>query len=324
MPWFPQTTAPVELRVAVLRKVARGRPNAGWRLLFGLLQRQMLMSTHIQRPSWRDWAIAWSGGVTNSAYWHQVEACAHLLVVHLGDDVGRWKALIEKFENLPDPVQKEFLDRMKGFSDRDLDDETRRQVSDALRDKVSWHRKFAHTDWAIRAEILSEMEKLQRCFEPADPVKRIVWLFGPHWKVLKKLEGKEKLVGELRRSSLRDLLVQVGWQGVLRLIDAVESPEDVGEAFAGIGSSESEARILPALLISAGEKAARFAWGYAWESFQKKGWDWVNGLRTDEWSAEEVARVLVVLPFERRTWEFAAEKGAEVATWYWENTEALH
>ena len=100
----------------------------------------------------------------------------------------------------------------------------------------------------------------------------------------------------------------------------MEAPEEVGAVFAAIGSAESEARILPALLVSADEKAARFARGYIWGRFQKQGWDWVNRLKMDDWSAEQIARVLVVLPFERRTWELPPEKGDEVATWYWSNT----
>ena len=30
-------------------------------------------------------------------------------------------------------------------------------------------------------------------------------------------------------------------------------------------------------------------------------------------------RFLAFMPFERRTWEFAAARGDEVATWYWEH-----
>ena len=64
-------------------------------------------------------------------------ACAHLLVEQLGDDIERWKTLIQQFENLPGPVQKEFLERLSGFAERHLDEETRRAVSDTIREKIS-------------------------------------------------------------------------------------------------------------------------------------------------------------------------------------------
>ena len=40
----------------------------------------------------------------------------------------------------------------------------------------------------------------------------------------------------------------------------------------------------------------------------KDSQDWVDRLKMDDWSAEQMARFLVYLPFERRTWELAAAR----------------
>ena len=109
--------------------------------------------------------------------------------------------------------------------------------------------------------------------------------------------------------ALREILDEGGWQDVLRLVETVEAPEEVGVVLATIGFAESERSILPELLVSAGEKAARFAGGFVRRSFDGEGWDWVDRLTLDGWSAEEMAQLLVFLPFERKTWKFAAEKG---------------
>ena len=58
-PGLPQTTATVEERVKVLRKLVERWRDAGWRLLVGLLPDQPT-SMPIQRPSWQDWAFGWS------------------------------------------------------------------------------------------------------------------------------------------------------------------------------------------------------------------------------------------------------------------------
>jgi transcriptional regulator with XRE-family HTH domain len=317
-PWLPQTTAPVEERVGVLKKLAKSRRDAGWRLLVGLLPNQRPMTMH-HRPLWRDWAIGWSTQVPSTDYWHQVVACALLLVEHLDDDIERWKALIDQYDNLPGPVQTKFLERLNGFAESALDEGTRRAVSDAIRAKVSLHRKYASTKWALPGEILAELENVQRRYEPADPVRRYAWLFVSHWQVLEIREHLEKPADELRRSALQEILDQGGWEGIQRLIQEVETPEAVGIAFAEIGSRETDATILPALLTPADEKAFRFAGGYIQVRFRKEGRDWVDRLKMDHWSSEEIARFLAFLPFERRTWEFAAEKGDEVSSWYWNN-----
>ena len=80
---------------------------------------------------------------------------------------------------------------------------------------------------------------------------------------------------------------------------------------------KATANILPELLLSAGEHAARFAGGYVKNRFQKQGWDWVNRLDMRGWSAKEVAQFLTLLPFERKTWAFAEKHNDEVATAYW-------
>jgi transcriptional regulator with XRE-family HTH domain len=323
MPWFPQTTAPVGERVKVLRELARRRPEAGWRLLVSLLSGQVPPSSPIHRPMWRDWALSWSGRVTNAEYWHQVGACAHLLVEHLGKDLGRWEQLLEQFDNLPEPVQREFLGRLNDLDVTTLDAKFRRAITDALREKVSRHRRYSDADWALPGEVLSELERVQSRFEPEDAVARNAWLFGPHWSVSEKLEGQGVDVAKRRRAGLRDVLSQAGWKGILGLVEAAEAPEEVGEALGEDGSNENEARILPAFLGSLDEKVSRFARGFVLGRYRTKGWDWVSRLDTKSWSAEEMARLLLDLPFERRTWEFAASKGPEVAEYYWKYTPAL-
>jgi hypothetical protein len=317
MPWLPQTTAPIEERVNVLKMLVRERPGAGWRLLVGLLPNQQAFSTATYRPLWRDWALGWTSKVSTASYWQQFEACAHLLIQHLGDDIERWKVLIQQFENLPGPVQRQFLERLSGFAERVLDEGTRRVLSDLIRAKISLHRRFADTNWALQADTLTELESVRVRFEPEDAVRRNAWLFRPRWQLSETPEGEAERLEVLCPQALRDILDEGGWQALLRLVEAAEAPEEVGSVLATIGFTGSDGNILPELLVSAGDKAVRFAGGYVKKSFKEQGWDWVNGLQMTAWSAEEVGRFLVFLPFERKTWAVAAQHGDEVATVYW-------
>jgi hypothetical protein len=317
MPWLPQTTAPIEERVKVLQMLVRRRPEAGWRLLVALLPNQQAFSTATYRPMWRDWALGWNSKVSAASYWQQVEACAHLLIEHLGDDIERWKALIQQFENLPGPVQRQFLERLSGFAERALDEGTRRVFSDLIRAKISLHRRFADTNWALQAEMLTELERVRMRFEPEDAVLRNAWLFRPRWQLSETPEGEAERLDVLCPQALRDILDDGGWQALLRLVKAAEAPEEVGSVLATIGVTGSDSNILPGFLVSAGDEAFRCAGGFVNKRFKERGWDWVNGLQMTGWSAEEVGRFLGFLPFERKTWAVAAQHGDEVATVYW-------
>ena len=323
MPWFPQTTAPVEERLKVLRMLMQRRPDAGWRLLLALLPNTIATATEIHRPSWRDWALPWSERGMNAGYWHQVSTCARLLVEGMGEDVGRWMALIKHFGHLPAPADREFLARLSENAEKTINEEIRRDLSDTIRERVALHRRYSDAKWALPEKVLAELEKVQRRFEPKDVIRRIGWLFGPRWRVLERLADNEERVEQDRHTAIQGILDQEGWPGVVRLIEAVEAPEEVGIVFATVKFSDSDARILPALVIEDDEKSARFARGYIWGKFRKEGWDWVERLDLRDWSAEAKARVLVVLPFGKKTWQSADRMGIEVAKWYWEHTPPL-
>jgi transcriptional regulator with XRE-family HTH domain len=318
-PWLPQTSAPAEERIKILKKLVESRRDAGWRLLIGLLPNQLPFSTEIYRPLWRDWALDWVGRPPTTDQWQQAVASAHLLLEQLGEDLERWKEIIRLFEHLPGPARTEFLERLNALATRPLDGNARDAISESLRKKVSEHRRFANANWVLPAQVLSELEKLQRAFEPEDPVRRNAWLFGRHWQVLDILEGMGG-VDEVRRSTLQEIFDRGGWEGIQRLVREVEAPEAVGIALADLCPDQTELRILPDFLSLDDEKTLLFAKAYVAGRFRKERWDWVNRLKMDHWSVEEVGQLLVALPFERKTWDFAAAKGDEVATWYWNNS----
>ena len=323
MPWRPQTTAPVEERIKVLEKVIQTRPHAGWQLLSGLLLNKQPFSMDIHRPQWRDWALARSASTPATDYWKQASACARLLIEHTGDDIERWKALIQEFEHLPGPVQKEFLERLSSLASATLDGETRRAVSELIREKVSLHRKFAGTNWALTADMLEELERVERRFEPEDAVRRNAWLFKPRWQLSETPEAEAERLEKRCPEALRQVIQEGGWKDVLKLVELVDAPEEVGTALAELDVGQLEKKILPGLLLAAGEKAARCAGGYARRRFQREAWDWVNRVDMHRWSGENVARFLVFLPFERKTWEFAAERGELVNARYWKSALAF-
>lgn len=322
MPWFPQTTVSVDERLKVLQKLIQSRPEAGWRLLLSLIPHRQVVSTPTYVPSWRDWALVWSPGVTNAAYWRQVGASARMLIELLGRDVSKWSALIKELDNLPLEVQQEFIGRLERFAASGIDEDTRRTLSEALRQKLAWQRHFPQANSTMSAEVLTQLENVRACFEPTDPVRKNAWLFRPRWEVAESLGylDQEERVDEMRQIALRDIFAQRGWPGILDLARAVEAADEVGLTFADISSGEAESGILPDLLASPEKQLARFAEGYVWRCSRKRGWNWVADLDTREWSTEEIGRLLVILPFQRQTWELTAEKGDAAAEWYWSHT----
>ena len=210
MPWYPQTSAPAAERVKILESVSKKHPKAGWKLLLELLPTTHSMVSTNHRPAFQNWALRWSEDATRADYAFQVEACAHLVAERAGNDLGRLKDAIEVFEYLPPSARTELLKRMSNIDPFASKADDRRNLAEALREKVSRHRQFAEASWALAEQVLGELDCVRMRLEPDDVVARNAWLFGDYWKVqwqVKQHGGEEedadKAVERLRATGLR-------------------------------------------------------------------------------------------------------------------------
>jgi transcriptional regulator with XRE-family HTH domain len=324
MPWYPQTTAPVEDRVRILQNVAKRHPKAGWRLLLELLPTSHSGVLTNARPSFRNWTLDWSEGATRADYAFQVEACADLAVELAGTDATRLKDAFEVFENLPPSARTKLLDRVASIAPDTLNTDDRRTLAEALREKVNRHRQFATTDWALKGTVLEQLDKVRERFEPGDAVAKNSWLFGDYWKVRWQFErqgGEEedadKTVERLRTKAIDEIRTEKGWDGVLELAGAAASPDQVGCAVAAAGIEGDDARVLPRLLTDGRKGIAEFAKGYVRVRQYRQGWEWVEAIPLDRWSDDQIVEFALALPSEHKAWDIAATRGPKVEEQYW-------
>ena len=202
-----------------------------------------------------------------------------------------------------------------------LDSNSRRMITETLRDKVGRHRQFSDTDWVLPENILTQLEAAMRRFEPEDVVTRHAWLFDEIRSVQERAGGKaEAEIATLRRAALQEVQGQRGWDGVLALAEAARASDEVGALFAESASANDDLKALPGLLRSSSEKITSFLRGYVWRRFQLSGWDWIKGMDTTTWYPREIAEVSLALPpFGQPTWDFVASKGQSVEEYYWRN-----
>lgn len=328
LPWLPQTTASVEQRIRVLRILPRKVPDIGWRLLLDLLPTFNSTSSYTRRPSWHDWALNWSQGIPNAEYWQQIQACGDLLIKLVGTDTGRWVDVIEQFENFPESAQARLIGRLREFDISALETAAQKKISDALREKINWHRSYPDADWVLPADTLDELEGVKERFEPQDLLARYLWLFShPHLidGLQDSWQRREEKFFQLRRDALEEILHHDGWPRVLELVGASEESREVGLVLGKAQLLESDAPILPPLLISENKKLVDFAIGYGIGRFTNAGWDWIKKLEVDQWTPEQAGRFLAYVPYsERKTWEFVENLGTRVAKEYWSQVHGFY
>jgi transcriptional regulator with XRE-family HTH domain len=324
MPWYPQTTAPVEDRVRILQSVARRHPKAGWRLLLELLPTSHSAVSMNARPSFRNWTLDWSEGASRADYAFQVEACADLAVELAGIHATRLKDALQVFENLPPSARTKLLDRIEGIAPDTLKTDDRRPLAETLREKVNRHRQFAAADWALKGPVLERLDRLRERLEPGDAVARNAWLFGDYWKVRwqferqgGEVEDADKMVEQLRTQAINEIRTEKGWDGVLELTGIAASPDQVGWAVGAASNEGDDARVLPQLLADGRKGIAEFAKGYVRVRRKRQGWEWVEALPLARWSDDQIVEFALALPSEHEVWDIAATRGPKVEEQYW-------
>ncbi len=333
MPWYPQTTVPVEDRVTLLYSLAKSYPDVVWKLLLELLKHHPSLDL-ICRPSYQNWALDWTGSVTRGDAVFQLDATSNLMVELAGKDPARLKDAIRTFESLPESGRTRLLDRITELVPSELIHEDRRALAEAIREKVNRHRRFEHTDWAMKEDVLKRLDQVREHIEPEDLVSRNGWLFGDYWKIRDEIaRGKVSLdedetvvtkqLEEMRGAALKAVREERGWDGVLALAEIAESPGDVGLTVGISDAAGDDARILPALLVSPVKKLAQFAKVFVAAKRHIKGPEWTGQLKMDEWSDAESLEFALALPPERTVWDIVAKRGVKTEEEYWKKLRDL-
>jgi transcriptional regulator with XRE-family HTH domain len=322
--WYPQTTAGVDKRIAVLRTMAERTPSVAWKVLFAMLPEWHSTSIPTHHPVWQNWLAGWEAGASGEDYWKQVEAAAELITQLVGSDPLRWNKVLEDLQWIPDPYRKQLIDRLKHFPVEELEQDERRQLAEHVRKTVQSHRDFADADWSLPEETISELEAALPVLRPEGLQERYAWLFAP-WIDLEgyreEYEAMQAEVDRLRRDALVEIIEEEGLGGVLGLAELAESPGEVGGTLAHCGD-RFDIDILPRLLRSSDENQRVLATRYAGIRIQKSGWDWVRTLPLNKWDSKDAGLFLAQARLLPETLEFAATTSGSVSEEFWKSVPA--
>lgn len=243
--------------------------------------------------------------------YNQFDQYAKLAVEQSGTDSGRMICLIESavegWRNAPFQTLAEHLKRNVSH----LSSEQRFSVWEALRKKYC----FLHIQAAKAGENQEWFKKrddsvaaLIRLYEPSDPQYRYLPLFNLAAEFEEQdISGKsqEEVAADIerrRRNAVEEIWKTAGTEELLAFASRSEMSQLIGKFFGEIASADVDSELLPGKLRF---DIAGDYWpiaGYVAGRFAKGGWSWVEGLVLTDWSAEQRAMLLVLLPFNEYTW----------------------
>lgn len=323
LPWFPQTLAPIDKRIASIKAIKEDFPDVAWKLILSLLPNQHLTSSGAYKPHWNNnIAKDWEPNVTKNDYWVQITSYAEIAVDMAENDLDKLCKLVEYLNNLPKPSFDTVLKHLSSKSITDLPEKERLPLWTKLREFSRKHRRYSDAAWALEPKIVKKIEVVADRLTPSKPEGLYKHLFSDRdFDLLEKTgnwEEQRKILDEKRQHAIQTILNIKGSQGIIEFVNMVDSPNQVGLALGIVADKAIDTVLLPEYLDTEDNNHCQFVSGFVWSRYQKQGWQWVDDLDRSKWSMIQNCQFLIYLSFEKETWLRVKKWLKDSESSYWE------
>jgi len=330
--WLPQTYTPLEGRLRVLDRLRISYPDTAWKLMLALLPSGYDSISPSPHPHWRDYQIEEGETVTYGLIAEGSEAISRKLLEDVARDTRRWGSLIEILPDLDPKLRAETIAKLAAAENTITDQEHRGVIWAALRELLHNHRNIPEADWALPASELAEIERVYDRYAPADPVRRVAWLFAPHVNLPNPAGGDydadEKALVRLRKEAVESLLKSQNFDALLALARNLDAAGFVGGAIAESSEKDKYLETVYArALRSTVKQEGDLAYGMIFTLSRREPTGWSEALvkraLDEHWGDEAVVRILIALPDGPDTWRLAASAGEQVEREFWSKVRTL-
>jgi addiction module HigA family antidote len=337
--WMPQTAAPLDERVAILKSMARKFPEVAWKICVTQFASFNDVGDYTHKPRWRPDGFGFGEPhPTRGPTYDFVREMVEMALTWQGYSQPMLCDLVERIHNLAPEHQTAVWKLIQAWSTTATDNEKA-----VVREKIrvsSLSQRAARR--AKRAEhqtnLVPNAKAAYDALEPADVINRNAWLFTSAWvdETAEELENiedmdyhlREERVARLRASAMHEVHAQLGLKGLLDLATA-------GGASGAVGWISASEILQPAELIELVQMAYEAARRSASDAPQLRSlissalWAMANEAERESvllkashgWTVEDTVGLLIMAPFSRSTWSLleALDKAATKA--YWERVK---
>jgi hypothetical protein len=322
LPWYPQTTASPEIRIASVMGIKKHYPEIAWKILIELLPRRHQTSTNTHKPKFRNYIPKdWKEGVPREEYQVQVQKYAAMTIELLKTNNKYIAELVDNLENIPQPSYDDFLQYLSSDKIISLPDDQKTIIWEKICSLARKHREYSNAKWALPVKDVDLLEQVAAKMSPSSPEYLFRHLFSYDIISLKDRDVDWETYQEELKNQRVEALNQIykinNIDSIIKLVDHVKNPEIVGEIFAHIIKNESYLKLLPVILDSQDQNMKHFIRGYIWTRYNNIGIEWIKSLPIVKWTNEQKCNFFLSLPFETEIWEIASEYMGEQIGDYW-------
>lgn len=338
---LPQTAASIEKRCDVLELVWNEYPEVAWRLCLEEIKSVYTQSTYMytHRPRWRDYAAGAGQGVTCGEWGCFVDKCRELLLSWRDYTPETLYGLVESLSELDEGQRAKAEHAFRDWLATSPPDEAVMRLRERVR-----MRTFTETAKERIAEVAppghTDGKALYDLLEPDDVLLRHRWLFAEQHveqspdDLFGRREGApfkewEKKITDKRVAALREVLAARGVDGILELCLQGNAGYVIGHLLVRYILDEKQTQACLKRCLSEdppenGQRLEHCIAGILHAPEDGKGsvpLERLESLFTDR--EDDLARVISLAPFERRTWDFVESRTEPVRRTYWAKTMGL-
>ena len=317
--WMPQTAAPVENRIQVLKTLVSCYPEIGWTLCIEQFKPLQQVGHYNQRPRWRSDASGAGQPVSEAEGGAFVRKASDLALNRSDHDEKTLWELVEGLKVLGEGYREAVWKLIEGWADGDASDDAKAD----LRQRIQWIQRIQDDlsdSLACPPQVLAKLE-------PKDLVIRHAQLFLPDWSewLFPEYEEpdddqRETIIRERQLGALREIWRERGFDGVDALLDR-SKPGIVGGLMAEL-LQEKSARIdfvrscLRAASDGSKTKYENCLKGFLWEEDPDSIAMFVR--KSDgSCSQDDLLFLYLCLPFRAETWRRVDVESEEIRNSYW-------
>jgi len=226
--WYRNTGASVEEKLEALDALRRQAPEVVWPVLLALVPDMPGRASLTSAPRWRAWGQDDERRVSNQEITNMISKIIDRLLADAPGDVDRVLALLDKGRQFNAPqwtLLQELLD-----TTADLHTDAALRVWRTLRHFIARQQDYPNAKWTLSSTALQPLEAIRDRLEPAHPVLRFQWLFGPKPALglaypEHDYNERQTVLQSKRFSAVQEILDTCGSSGVQDLLTTLEKPE---------------------------------------------------------------------------------------------------
>jgi plasmid maintenance system antidote protein VapI len=330
--WMPQTSASVDKRIAVLKRLADEVPNVAWQVCVDQFSQHNTVGHYSHKPTWRNDGVGFGETLNRS----EVIAFARAMV----DMAIGWKAhnkhtladLIERIYVLDDSHHKAIWSLVQAWATNSASDEDKAWVRESIRKTVMSRRGVATAHKLQADDVATAAKAAYAALEPTDIIQRHEWLFRQSHVEPSADDSEEtdyraqgRRLTKQRTLALNEILEQRGFDGVFQLAAMGATGFQIGLLLAQILSHAEVVKFIqvcvPGSSIDASRKnlASGIFFGIQTPEIRS---EILSNVRATL-ALDDFAIVLTLAPFQIPTWELVDELPEPARDMYWNSVDPM-